>query len=59
MMNNSHVADRQHGLTLVQWVFLFVAFMMGLGGTFVIRDFFPQAHASVVQTAPSNSVVHK
>ena len=51
-MNKSHVTNRQHGLTLVQWGVLFAAFMVGLGGSFVIREVFPPAHAGVVQTAP-------
>ena len=58
-MNSSHGAGSQHGLSLVQWVFLFVAFMAGLGGSFVVRDLFPQANASVIQTAPSISIVNR
>jgi hypothetical protein len=53
-MNNSHAAGRQHGLTLVQWGLLFVAFMVGLGGSLIVREVFPPAHAGVIQTAPSN-----
>jgi len=53
-MNHSHIAGRQHGLTLLQWGILLVAFMVGLGGSFVVREFFPvaSAHAGVIQTAP-------
>jgi len=50
-MNNSHVVSRQHGLTPLQWGLLVVAFMIGLGSTFVVRAVFPPAHAGVVQTA--------
>jgi len=53
-MNRSHVASRQHGLTLLQWGILLVAFMVGLGGSLVVREIFPpaSAHAGVIQTAP-------
>jgi hypothetical protein len=54
-MDNSYITSRQHGLTLSQWGLLLVAFMFGLGSSFVIREFFPPAHASVVQTAPSET----
>ena len=50
-MDNSHAASRQHGLTLVQWGLLFVAFMLGIGCSFVVREFFPPAHAGVIQSA--------
>ena len=59
MMNSSHAAERQHGLTLVQWVFLFVAFMVGLGGSFVIREAFPLANADVIQTAALSSATNR
>jgi len=50
--------SRQHGLSLWQWGILFAAFILGLGGTFVVREIFPptSAHASVVQTAPVHPV---
>ena len=51
-MDNSHTSSRQHGLTLVQWGLLLVAFMFGIGGSFVVREVFPPAHAGVVQSAP-------
>ena len=51
-MNSSHV---QHGLTLTQWCFLFVAFMVGLGSSFVVREVFPHANADVIQTDDSIS----
>ena len=54
-MSKTHTTGSQHGLTLMQWGFLFVAFMIGLGGSFVIREFFPPAHAGVIQTVSSNS----
>ena len=54
-MDNSHTTGRQHGLTLVQLGLLFVAFMLGLGSSFVIREVFPPAHADVVQTVSANS----
>ena len=56
-MNNSHAASRQHGLTLVQWVILIVAFMVGLGGSFILREIVPPAsvHAGVVQTISVDS----
>jgi len=54
-MDNSLTASRQHGLTLVQWGFLFVAFMVGIGGSFVVRGVFPPAHAGVIQSAPVTS----
>jgi len=54
-MNNSQVTSRQHGLTLVQWGLLLFAFMAGLGGSLIIREVFPPAHAGVVQTAPSQA----
>ena len=51
-MNHSHEAGCQHGLTSLQLVLLFVAFMVGLGGTFVLREVIPPAsvHAGVIQT---------
>ena len=58
-MNNSHVVSRRHGLTPVQWGFLIVAFMMGLGSSFVVRAIFPPAHAAAVthtHTAMSSHV---
>ena len=56
-MNNSHVISRQHGLTLAQWGILFVAFMVGLGGSFVLREFLPppSVHAGVIQTVSAHS----
>jgi hypothetical protein len=51
-MDNSRAAGRQHGLTLVQWGLLLVAFMLGIGCSFVVREFFPPAHAGVIQSAP-------
>ena len=54
-MNNAHTASRQHGLTLVQWGLLFVAFMVGIGGSFVVREVFLPAHAGVVQSASLTS----
>jgi len=57
LMNNTHAAGRQHGLTLLQLVLLFVAFMVGLGGSFVLREFIPpaSAHAGIVQTTSIHS----
>jgi hypothetical protein len=54
-MNSSNVASRQHGLTLAQWGLLFVAFMIGLGSSYVIREVFPPAHAGEVQAASVES----
>jgi len=51
-MDNSHAASRQHGLTLVQWGLLLVAFTLGVCGSFIVREIFPPAHAGVIQTAP-------
>ena len=56
-MNHSHTLSRQHGLTLMQWGLLFVAFMVGLGSSFAVREFFPPAHASVIHAAPLDSDV--
>ena len=63
LMSSIRVVSHQRGLTLSQWGLLFVAFMLGLGGTFVIREvFLPESvHAGVVrpaavQTAPDNTV---
>ena len=53
-MDNSHVTDRKHGLTLVQWGVLLVAFMVGVGSTFALREVLPPVHAGVVQTASKN-----
>jgi len=53
-MGSPHNADRRHGLTPIQWGLLFVAFMVGLGSSFVIREVLPPAHAEVTQVAPSN-----
>ena len=59
-MNNSYVVSRRHGLTSLQWGFLVVAFMVGLGSAFVVREFLPLVHAaSVVQTVPSSHVSAK
>jgi len=56
-MKNSCVVSRQHGLTLLQWTLLLVAFMVGLGGSFILREAFPSAsaQASVVQAASVHS----
>jgi hypothetical protein len=54
-MEKSYVSGRQHGLTLFQWGILFVAFIIGLGSSFAIREFFPPAHAGVIQTTSSSS----
>ena len=50
-MNHSHDAGCRHGLTPLQLVLLFVAFMVGLGGTFVLREVISptSAHAGVLQ----------
>jgi len=53
-MSSLHISGRQHGLTPAQWSLLFVAFMLGLGSSFIIREIFPPAHAGQVQTAPAN-----
>ena len=55
-MDKSPVTKPGHGLTLVQWSLLLVAFVVGLGSSFVIREVFPPAHASVIQIAPANPV---
>ena len=52
-MGSSQTVGRRHGLTLVQWGLLFVAFTVGLGSSFIMREAFPHAHAGVVQTAPT------
>jgi len=51
-MNHSHDAGHRYGLTPLQLVLLFIAFMVGLGGTFVLREVIPptSAHAGVIQT---------
>ena len=54
-MDHSHTLSRRHGLTLMQWGLLFVAFMVGVGSSFVVREMFPPAHAAVIQTSPVNS----
>ena len=56
-MNNSHAASPQRGLTLLQWTILIVAFMVGLGGSFILREIFPptSVHAGIVQTVPIDS----
>ena len=51
-MSNSQVASRQHGLTLVQWSLLVLAFMVGLGSTLVIREAFLPSYISMVQATP-------
>ena len=55
VMDNIHVSGRQHGLTLGQWGLLLLAFTLGIGSSFVVREVFPPAHASVVQTASLSS----
>ena len=54
-MKNSHSTNRRHGLSLVQWGLLITAFVIGVGSTFVVREFFPPAHAGVIRAASSNS----
>ena len=54
-MGSSQIADRRHGLTPAQWCLLFVAFMVGLGGSFAIREVVPPVNAGVTQVAPSKS----
>ena len=56
-MNCSHAASRPHGLTLLQWVILIVAFMVGLGGSFILREIFPPAsvRAGIIQTVSVDS----
>ena len=51
-MDNSYVSSRQHGLTLVQWGFLFVAFVLGIGSSFIVREMLLPAHAGAIQSAP-------
>ena len=51
-MENSHNVSRQHGLTLVQWGLLIVAFALGMGSSLVVKGIFPPAHAGEVQFAP-------
>ena len=53
-MGSPQIAERRHGLTPVQWGLLFVAFMVGLGSSFAIREVLPPVHAEVTQTASSN-----
>ena len=53
-MDNSLTTSHRHGLTLVQWSLLLVAFVAGLGSSLIIREAFPPAHAGVIQTAPAN-----
>jgi hypothetical protein len=53
-MGSPHIADRRYGLTPIQWGLLFVAFMVGLGSSFAIREVLPPVHADVTQAAPSN-----
>ncbi|MDR0328608.1 MAG: hypothetical protein LBI05_09975 [Planctomycetaceae bacterium] len=55
-MNSLHTSSRQHGLTLAQWGLLIVAFMVGLGSSFAIREVFPPAHAGEVQVQAAASV---
>ena len=51
-MKHTHDAGCRHGLTPLQLVLLFIAFMIGLGGTFVLREVIlsTSAHAGVIQT---------
>ena len=58
-MGNSQTSSRQHGLTLAQFGLLLVAFMLGIGSSFVVREVFPPAHAGVIQSAPLNPGVGK
>jgi len=58
-MNNSHVDNRRHGLTPLQLGVLVVAFVIGLGSTFVVREFFPPSQAGIVQNALSSHVAAK
>ena len=53
-MGSPQIADRRYGLTPIQWGVLFVAFMVGLGSSFAIREVLPPLHADVTYTAPSN-----
>ena len=60
-MDKSSITKPKHGLTLVQWSLLLVAFVIGLGSSFAIREVFPPAHANVIHanvihTAPANPV---
>ena len=54
-MDNSHIVTRRHGLSLMQWGLLIAAFVIGVGSTFVVREFFPPAHASEIQAAAIHS----
>lgn len=49
----------KNGLTLRQWIVLCAAFMLGVGGVYVVRDIFPpqSAHAAVIQR-PHTVPVH-
>jgi len=54
-MESSHTTSRQHGLTLMQWGVLLVAFMLGMGGSLIVREIFPPHHMGDVQAAPLSS----
>jgi hypothetical protein len=50
--------ESKHGLTFRQWSVLVMAFMLGVGGVYVIREIFPpqSAHAAVVHRMADHSV---
>jgi hypothetical protein len=50
-MSTKKERKTNHGLTLRQWSVLFCAFMLGVGGVFVLREIFPPqaAHAAVIK----------
>jgi len=54
VMDNSLITSRKHGLTLVQWGLLTLAFIAGTCSSFAVREFFPPVQAGVVQVAPAS-----
>ena len=55
IMDHSHTTSRQQGLTLAQWGLLVIAFVLGVGSSFIVREIFPPVHAGVIQSAPISS----
>jgi hypothetical protein len=57
-MQRQHKKIR-HGLTLRQWSVLVVAFMLGVGGVYVLREIFPPqtAHAAIIHRTAAHQTV--
>jgi hypothetical protein len=51
-MENSTMVETGRGLSLRQWSVLLIAFMLGVGGVYILREIFPP-------NAANAAVVHK